>query len=98
MMEAGADHLVLGCTHYPFLIPAIEQITHGQMVIIDPAPAVALQVFKVLDKGKIYDSQTDMRILYSFFATGQDTTLQRCYHSMAKLGVATEFFSYCQLS
>ena len=48
MMEAGADHLVLGCTHYPFLIPAIQQIVQGRMTIIDPAPAVAQHLCTLL--------------------------------------------------
>jgi glutamate racemase len=48
MLDAGADHIVLGCTHYPFLIPAIRKIAGTQMHIIDPAPAVAQQVKALL--------------------------------------------------
>ena len=45
--EAGADTIVLGCTHYPFVIDAIRQLVPG-VNVIDPAPAVARQVERVL--------------------------------------------------
>ncbi len=48
LLEAGADTIVLGCTHYPFLRPVIERIAGPDVRIIDPAPAVARQVVKVL--------------------------------------------------
>ncbi len=42
MLARGADQIVLGCTHYPFLIGAIRRAAAGRDVtIIDPAPAVA---------------------------------------------------------
>ncbi len=44
LLEAGADTLVLGCTHYPFLEPVIRSIAGPDVTIIDPAPAVARQV------------------------------------------------------
>ncbi len=48
LLEAGADQLVLGCTHYPFLRTAIERVVAGRMAVIDPAPAVARQTGRVL--------------------------------------------------
>jgi glutamate racemase len=51
MLEAGIDSLVLGCTHYPFLRPAIERVlasARSNAVVIDPAPAVARQTGRVL--------------------------------------------------
>jgi glutamate racemase len=49
MLAAGADTVVMGCTHYPFVIPLIEQIGGGQIRVIDPAPAVARQAKRVLE-------------------------------------------------
>lgn len=43
-LEQGADTLVLGCTHYPFLIDAIAEVAGPQVRIIDPSPAVAAEV------------------------------------------------------
>lgn len=48
MMEAGVDTLVLGCTHYPFVLPTLRQIVGTAVSLIDPAPAVARQVGRVL--------------------------------------------------
>lgn len=48
LIEAGADQLVLGCTHYPFLRPAIERVVGKDVAVIDPAPAVACQVGRIL--------------------------------------------------
>lgn len=49
MVDRGIDQLVLGCTHYPFLIPLIREILPAGVRIIDPAPAVARQTRKVLE-------------------------------------------------
>ena len=48
MVAAGADHIVLGCTHYPFLEEAIRRIAGSEVVIVNPAPAVAAQTMRVL--------------------------------------------------
>jgi glutamate racemase len=48
LLEAGIDELVLGCTHYPFLRPIIEQVVGAGVEIVDPAPAVARQTVRVL--------------------------------------------------
>jgi glutamate racemase len=48
LIQAGADQLVLGCTHYSFLQPAIERVMGAGVAVIDPAPAVARQTARVL--------------------------------------------------
>lgn len=47
LLAAGADTLVLGCTHYPFLAPLIARIAGPEVTILDPADAVALQASRV---------------------------------------------------
>ena len=49
LIDAGMDTLVLGCTHYPFLTSDIRSIVGDRVTIIDPAPAVARQVARVVD-------------------------------------------------
>ena len=49
LLAAGADHLVLGCTHFPFLAPLIEEVSAGRAVVIDPSPAVARQTKRLLE-------------------------------------------------
>lgn len=48
LLDVGIDQLVLGCTHYPFLSQAIQRIVGPDVTLIDPAPAVARQVERVL--------------------------------------------------
>jgi glutamate racemase len=48
MLAEGIDTVVLGCTHYPFVIPLIRRIAGPGVRVIDPAPAVARQVARVL--------------------------------------------------
>ena len=48
MLAAGMDTVVLGCTHYPFVIPLIQEIVGPRVRVIDPAPAVARQVGRLL--------------------------------------------------
>ena len=50
MLEAGADHIVLGCTHYPFLQPVIERLAGDAVTVVNPAPAVARQAMRLLKK------------------------------------------------
>ena len=55
LLEAGADTIVLGCTHYPFLADTIKKVAaaHGadgnSFHLIDPAPAVARHLLEVME-------------------------------------------------
>lgn len=53
LIEQGADTLVLGCTHYPFLRPVIEQLVSGKMFIIDTGAAVASRLRQRLEEAGI---------------------------------------------
>lgn len=48
MLAEGIDTVVMGCTHYPFVIPLIETITGPDVRTIDPAPAIARQTRRLL--------------------------------------------------
>lgn len=58
MLAEGADHIVLGCTHYPFLQPVIERIAGPSVTVINPAPAVARQAKRVLEGIKKMEPST----------------------------------------
>lgn len=49
MINKGADTIVMGCTHYPFVIPLIQSIVGEDVRVIDPAPAIARQVQRLLE-------------------------------------------------
>ena len=48
MLEQNIDYLVLGCSHYPYLIPKIKEILPKSIQIIDSGEAVAKQTLAVL--------------------------------------------------
>lgn len=50
LLSAGADIIVLGCTHYPFLLPVLQKVAGPDIRFIDPAPAVARQLVRVLKR------------------------------------------------
>ena len=55
LLESGADTVVLGCTHYPFLLPVLQKVADayagaGKVHFIDPAPAVARRLVQVMDE------------------------------------------------
>lgn len=58
MLEANIDYLVLGCTHYPYLIPELLEILPNHVKIIDSGRAVALQTRVVLEKQKLLNTIT----------------------------------------
>ncbi len=49
ILAAGADTVVLACTHYPFVIEPIRRIVGAGVSVIDPAPAIARHLGEVLD-------------------------------------------------
>lgn len=58
LLAAGADQIVLGCTHFPHLRPLMEYIAAGRAEIVDSCNAVALQALRVLKKRKLNARRT----------------------------------------
>ena len=64
LLDEDADVIVLGCTHYPFLsqtIQKVAQTTHPErsIQVIDPAPAVAKQLFKVMTEKGLFGTESE---------------------------------------
>jgi glutamate racemase len=57
MLEQDIDCLVLGCTHYPYLIPLLQDILPDHISIIDSGEAVARQTRAILEKNSLLNSQ-----------------------------------------
>ncbi|MEJ2899895.1 glutamate racemase [Acinetobacter sp. NS-4] len=57
VVDQGADYLVLGCTHYPFLKPAIQSIFGHKLTLIDSGLAVARQTARILIKNQLLFEQ-----------------------------------------
>jgi len=50
MLDSNIDQLVLGCTHYHFLVPIIRQIIPKEITIQDPNKVIAKQIKKILNR------------------------------------------------
>lgn len=79
LLDAGADHIVLGCTHFPFLKGVMERVAGSAATIVDPSAAVARQVKRLLDArglarssnptpSHIFETTGDRQSFYSFLA------------------------------
>lgn len=58
ILDEGADTIVLGCTHYPFLSDTISKVAHQlypdrQIKVIDPAPAVARHLYEIMKEADL---------------------------------------------
>lgn len=67
LLDAGADVLVLGCTHFPFLRPEIERAAGRRAVLIDTGPAVARHLAATLTRA---DALADDAGVERFRTTG----------------------------
>ena len=69
LLEAGADQIVLACTHFPFLKAEIAQIT--DVALVDPGPAVARQTRRVLPPNIHFETDINR-----YFTSGAPKQLQ----------------------
>jgi len=69
ILARGADTLVLGCTHYPFLRPAIERLVGPGVTVIDTAPAIARRLQALLQQGGLL-STAELPGSVRFFTSG----------------------------
>lgn len=67
MLVAKIDYLVLGCSHYPYLLPALKEILPNDVTIIDSGEAVARQTKKVLLENELMSNANNKpkHLLYS---------------------------------
>lgn len=70
MLRQGMDQLVLGCTHYPYLIPLIREILPENIKIIDSGEGVARQTRNILQLNNLLAGSDGERGTYRFFTNG----------------------------
>ena len=80
LLAAGADTIVLGCTHYPFLQPLIERLSGPDVRVIDPAPAVARQTVHVLEQRGVPVGIGPFSV--ELHASGDPSSLNRLFASL----------------
>jgi len=60
LIAAGADTIVLGCTHYPFVRPLIENLVGDDVVLIDTGAAVAKELKRRLEDTRLFNGETQI--------------------------------------
>ncbi|HEX2908975.1 MAG TPA: glutamate racemase [Phototrophicaceae bacterium] len=88
LVAAGADQIVLACTHFPFLAETIQAITGPNVHLIDPAPAVARQVARVWP-----ENLTSANAPNDYFTSGDVEQFQAMVKTL--MGVAINAQSVC---
>lgn len=86
VLAAGADVVVLACTHYPFLMEAIRRRCGPGVTVIDPAPAVARHLAGVLEQQSLL-AERPRAGRARFLTTGDPGALRRF---LAATGLARE--------
>lgn len=75
MLEEDIDCLVLGCTHYPYLIPALRSLLPQKVTIIDSGEAVARQTNAILIKNQLLAQEGD-NTKHTFFSNSNVDVLK----------------------
>lgn len=81
LLAEGIDALVLGCTHYPFARRLLEEVVGPGVSVIDPAPAVARQVRRVLEERRS-PSRPEGTGRTSYFTSGEAPRLARALRAL----------------
>jgi glutamate racemase len=89
MLDAGADTLVLGCTHYPFLDRAIRDIAGERLQIVDTSVAIARQLDRLLDAGGLKNDASP-ELLPRFCSTADGQSQRQLVASLLMLDAPVE--------
>lgn len=76
MISAQIDHLVLGCTHYPYLIPILKELLPENVKIIDSGEAVARQTKHILNQNQLLNISNDTTFIEFYTNTNPDVLKQ----------------------
>ena len=84
MLEAHIDYLVLGCTHYPYLVPLLLELLPKHIKIIDSGEAVAKQTKTVLEKKDLLNPSISSS-KNEFFTNGNPEILKQLLNNKANV-------------
>jgi len=70
LLDKGIDTLLLGCTHYPFLLPEILEVSGTGLEIVDPAAATVAEARREMERLSLLNNPSSGGPRYSFFVSG----------------------------
>lgn len=87
MLSQNIDFLVLGCTHYPYLIPQIKQIVGNKITLIDSGFAVAKQLEHILGAYNLLND-TSIKSSHKFYCNADLNVLKTILKNIQNVDVA----------
>ena len=84
MIEKNIDYLVLGCSHYPYLIPQIKKIIPSHIKIIDSGEAVAKQTKKILEQHNLLNKSNE-KSSQIFYTNSEPEVLEKILNYSEKV-------------
>lgn len=84
MVEKNIDYLVLGCSHYPYLIPQIKKIIPEHIKIIDSGEAVAKQTQKILEQNHLLNNSKEKSSQF-FYTNSEPAVLETILNHKEKV-------------
>lgn len=83
MLKAGIDTVVMGCTHYPFVTPLVQEIAGPGVRVIDPSAAVARQTSRLLEAHNLCnDGSSGRQAATIYLTTGAADALRRTLQAL----------------
>ena len=89
LISEGVDFVVLGCSHYPFLIPIIQSILPQEIKIIDSGEAVAKQTKNILEQNQLISKNSSSK---NVFYTNGNLSLMKGFLKQIEIKNDTVFY------
>ena len=94
MLDAGADTIVLGCTHYPFVIESIRRLVGPAMAVLDPAPAVARHLADVLGQAGLLATDPAGALAPRFATTADPLAFNRALSRLVGVSSSSQALTW----
>lgn len=94
MLDAGADTIVLGCTHYPFVIESIRRLVGPAMAVLDPAPAVARHLADVLRQAELLATDPAGALAPRFATTADPLAFNRALSRLVGVSSSSQALTW----
>ncbi|MDJ0645526.1 MAG: glutamate racemase [Flavobacteriaceae bacterium] len=94
MLDEHIDYLVLGCSHYPLLIPEIRNIVGDEVTIIDSGQAVAKQTKAILEKNDALNEDTSFKVSHKLYTNRDLGVLKQFVPANTESSITCELLDF----
>lgn len=89
LLDFGADTIVLGCTHYPLLLPVLRRVAHElnapNLQFVDPAEAVAQDVKQLVNEIEYSNHDLQQSPQHRFFVSGESESVRNWIQNLLEI-------------